>query len=124
MAVFIGLAHIASGQAFGAPTSLPWAVELWGAKRQPSQFYETAGALAVLLLLWRQFEVIGLPGMLFLKFAALTSGLVIFLSAFRGDSLLILGTIRQDQLLALGVLGLALLLQEIKARSGKPEGSS
>ena len=124
VAVFIGLAHIASGQAFGAPTSLPWAVELWGAKRQPSQFYETAGALAVLLLLWRQFEVIGLPGMLFLKFAALTSGLVIFLSAFRGDSLLILGTIRQDQLLALGVLGLALLLQEIKARSGKPEGSS
>lgn len=124
MAVGIGLAHIASGQAFGAPISLPWAIELWGVKRQPSQFYETAGALVVLLLLWRQFGAIGVPGMLFLKFAALTSGMLVFLSAFRGDSTLVLGTFRQDQLLALGVLGFALLLLEIRAHPGKSEGSS
>ncbi|HVM72895.1 MAG TPA: prolipoprotein diacylglyceryl transferase family protein [Anaerolineales bacterium] len=123
MAVAIGLAHIASGQAFGAPTSLPWAIELWGARRQPSQFYETAGALAILLLLWKQTGAIGVPGTLFLKFAALTSGLVVFLSAFRGDSRLILGTIRQDQLLALGVLGLALFLLEIRAHPGKSAGN-
>jgi phosphatidylglycerol:prolipoprotein diacylglycerol transferase len=119
LAIFIGLAHIASGQAFGSPTVLPWAIALWGAKRHPSQFYETAGAIAVFLLLWRQFRLIGVPGTLFLKFTALTSSLVVFLAAFRGDSLLILGTFRQEQLLALGLLGIALLFLEIRSHPGK-----
>jgi phosphatidylglycerol:prolipoprotein diacylglycerol transferase len=119
LAIFIGLAHIASGQAFGSPTALPWAIALWGAKRHPSQFYETTAAIAVLLLLWRQFRLIGVPGTLFLKFFALTTSLVVFLAAFRGDSLLILGTFRQEQLLALGLLGIALLFLEIRSHPGK-----
>lgn len=124
MAVSIGLAHIASGQAFGEPSSLPWAIELWGAKRQPSQFYETAGALAILLLLWRQFGAIGVPGALFLKFTALTSGLSVFLATFRGDSVLILGTFRQNQLLALAILGLSMLILEMRSPPRKSEGNS
>jgi phosphatidylglycerol---prolipoprotein diacylglyceryl transferase len=114
MAVFIGLAHLASGQAFGSPTSLPWAIDLWGAKRHPSQIYETTGAIAIFLLLWKQFRTGRVTGTLFLKFSALTSGLVVFLSAFRGDSRLILGTFRQEQLLALVFLGVALLFLEIE----------
>jgi phosphatidylglycerol:prolipoprotein diacylglycerol transferase len=121
MAVFIGLAHIASGQAFGSSTSLPWAIDLWGAKRHPSQFYETIGASAILLLLWRQVGTVGENGKVFLTFSALTSGLIVFLSAFRGDSRLILGTFRQEQILALIVLGFALLLLEIKSAPGKIE---
>jgi phosphatidylglycerol:prolipoprotein diacylglycerol transferase len=119
LAIFVGLAHVASGQAFGSPTSLPWAITLWGAKRHPSQIYETIGAIAILVLLWRQNSSVGVPGTLFLKFAALSSGLFVFLSAFRGDSRLILGSFRQDQLLALALLGLTLLFLDIKSRSRK-----
>jgi len=35
LAVAIGLAHLASGSAYGSPTALPWAIELWGARRHP-----------------------------------------------------------------------------------------
>jgi phosphatidylglycerol---prolipoprotein diacylglyceryl transferase len=119
MAVCIGLAHVASGQAFGSPTSLPWAIELWGAKRHPSQIYETIGAIAILFLLWKQNGSAARNGMLFLKFAGLTSGMAVFLSAFRGDSILILGAFRQEQLLALITLGLVFLLMEIKSIPGK-----
>lgn len=118
-AVFIGLAHLASGQAFGSPASIPWALDLWGARRHPSQIYETIGAIAILLLLWRQYGSSGVPGRLFLKFVALSSGLFVFLSAFRADSHLILGSFRQNQLVALVILGLALLLLEI--RSSEPD---
>lgn len=33
VAIAVGLAHLASGSAFGSPTNMPWAIELWGAKR-------------------------------------------------------------------------------------------
>ena len=122
LAVFIGLAHVASGQAFGSLTSLPWAIDLWGARRHPSQIYETIGAIATLLLIWKQFRSTLGNGELFLKFVALTSGLVLFLSAFRGDSRLILGTFRQEQVLALITLGVAISLLEIKSKPEKREG--
>ncbi len=80
--VFLGLAHISSGHAFGAPASLPWAIRLWGAQRHPSQFYETISATAVLLYLWKQFTLDDIPGLLFLKFTALTTGYIVILSAF------------------------------------------
>ena len=53
--VAIGIAHLASGDAFGAPTELPWGIELWGAKRHPTQIYESIAAtiILVLLLLWQ-----------------------------------------------------------------------
>ena len=44
MAIFLALAHLASGAAFGAETNLPWALELWGASRHPSQIYEALAA--------------------------------------------------------------------------------
>jgi phosphatidylglycerol---prolipoprotein diacylglyceryl transferase len=122
IAVFIGLAHFASGQAFGSPTSLPWAIDMWGAKRHPSQIYETSGAIAIFLLLWKQYRTNRVSGTLFLKFFALTSGLVVFLSAFRGDGRLILGTFRQEQLLALVFLGVALLILEIESSPRKSTG--
>ena len=36
--VFVGLAHILSGDAYGAPASVPWAIRLWNEYRHPSQF--------------------------------------------------------------------------------------
>lgn len=109
-AISLGLAHLASGDAFGAPTSLPWAIELWDARRHPTQIYEMVLATAVFLLIWRTRKSSPFPGFLFLAFAALTAVSRLFLEAFRGDSVLVAGGIRQAQLAALLVLLTALWL--------------
>jgi len=114
LAVFIALAHAASGAAFGAATDLPWGIDLWGAQRHPSQIYAALGAAAILLLLWKRFTRQGSGGRTFLTFAALTCGLAVFLAAFRGDSRMLPGGFRQEQVLALAGLGISLLLLEIK----------
>lgn len=111
-AVFLigtALANAASGAAFGMETSLPWGIDLWGAKRHPTQFYELGGAVAILLWLGRLSKQTDLPaGKLFLAFLALTAGARLFLEAFRGDSALILGGIRAAQVAAWLVLAGAL----------------
>jgi prolipoprotein diacylglyceryltransferase len=87
-ALGLGLAHLASGSAFGKETTLPWGIELWGAVRHPSQVYEILASLLILGLLWFQ-RADARPGLHFLTFAALTSGCAsLFLEAFRGDSTL------------------------------------
>jgi prolipoprotein diacylglyceryltransferase len=109
LAVGIALAHLAGGTAFGKPADLPWAIELWGARRHPTQLYELLGSLLTLGLLWpRKAE--STPGVYFLRFAALTSGLRLFLEAFRGDSALILGGLRLAQIAAWLILAAALSL--------------
>lgn len=104
VAVFLGLSHLASGDAFGASAVLPWAIEMWGAARHPSQVYETMAALAVLgaiLALRRR----ALPsGTLFLVWVGLTAFSRLFLEAFRGDSVLVLGGVRSAQVVSLAVL--------------------
>jgi prolipoprotein diacylglyceryl transferase len=111
-AVFLigaALANVASGAAFGMETSLPWGIDLWGAKRHPAQFYEMAGAILILLALGRRSKQDSHPaGTLFLTFLALTAGARLFLEAFRGDSALLLGGIRAAQVAAWLVLAGAL----------------
>jgi phosphatidylglycerol:prolipoprotein diacylglycerol transferase len=115
-AVFIlglGLAHLASGSAFGRETTLPWGIEIWGAVRHPSQAYEILASLLILALLWFQ-RVDTRPGFHFLTFAALTSAARLFLEAFRGDSMLILGGLRAGQVIAWIILALSLYFLERK----------
>ncbi len=40
------------GCCYGKPTDLPWAIELHGARRHPTQLYELFFQLAFFLLLW------------------------------------------------------------------------
>lgn len=110
-AVGIGLAHLASGNAFGKETSLPWGIELWGATRHPSQVYEILASLLIMGLLWFQ-KADTRPGQHFLTFAALTSAARLFLEAFRGDSTLILGGLRATQVVAWIVLASSLFFME------------
>jgi phosphatidylglycerol---prolipoprotein diacylglyceryl transferase len=102
----LGASHLASGEAFGKPTSLPWGIELFGAVRHPSQVYEIAAALFILSLigLRKPFSVAGSQ---FLAFAAWTAGARLFLEAFRGDSTLVFGGLRLGQILAWIVLAVA-----------------
>lgn len=113
LAVFmvgLGLAHLASGDAFGAATNLPWGIDLWGEKRHPSQIYEAIAALLVLVAVWpraSQKERPLPPGTRFLGFAALTALARLFLEAFRGDSTLLPGGIRAAQVGAWLILAAA-----------------
>ena len=112
-ALGVGLAHLASGSAFGQETALPWGIELWGAMRHPSQIYEILVSLLILGLLWFQ-KVDSQPGVHFLTIVALTSFAHLFLEAFRGDSLLIFGGLRLTQIVAWFILATSLFLLDRK----------
>lgn len=111
--VTIGLAlsHLAAGTAFGAPTELPWAIELWNATRHPTQIYELLAALVIFGLIWFRKRS-ALAGSDFLLFAALTAGTRLFLEAFRGDSTVIFGGLRLAQIIAWMVLAAVLFASE------------
>jgi phosphatidylglycerol:prolipoprotein diacylglycerol transferase len=120
MNVALGLSHLASGSAFGSPTSLPWAIELWGARRHPTQIYETLLAILILILLWpgKQSITGWISGKYFLSFGALCALSRLFVEAFRGDSLLLLFGIRYAQIPAwLALIGFLLLIQRLEARN-------
>lgn len=101
MAVAMGISHLLSGAAFGAATQLPWAIDLWGARRHPSQVYEILAAAAILGALWPgRWRESKPAGRYFLLFVAISALARLFLEAFRGDSLLLPGGWRAAQALA------------------------
>lgn len=112
LGVTLGLSHFASGDAFGAPTTLPWAIELWGQMRHPSQVYETLAALAIGWLVWPGSRIAqsskARPGLRWWAFLALSAAARLVLESFRGDSTLILGLFRQAQVIAWFVLAVSL----------------
>ncbi len=105
----IGLAHLASGAAYGEVTSVSWAIKLRGAMRHPSQIYETLGAVFILFSigLRKPYKV---SGVLFLLFVSASAGMSLFLQAFRGDVTTTTSGIRVTQLAAWAVLAAALAL--------------
>lgn len=113
MAVFVGLAHLSSGDAFGAETQLPWAIELWGASRHPTQVYEILLAVMVLGLVWRVQPRISSSGLLFLIWLSLTAMTRLFVEGFRGDSVVVLGSLRSAQLVSLAILLLAMAAMHV-----------
>lgn len=115
LSITFGLMHLASGEAYGAPTALPWGIELWGTARHPAQIYEIATGMLVARLVWPRNNHPAddarapIPaGRLFWLFVALTAGMRIFLEAFRGDSWLVFGQLRVAQLIAWVILGISL----------------
>ena len=106
LGVGIGMAHLASGDAYGTPTALSWGITLWGADRHPTQIYEIMAAaliwMAVLLLPTRSYA-----GRTFLTWLTLSAAARLLIEAWRGDSPLIAG-LRLPQLVALVILLLSL----------------
>ena len=102
----LALADLASGDAYGSPSSLPWAIELWGAARHPTPIYQliAISVIGVIVLKAdRPFD-----GARFGLFVALYAGSRLFLDAFRGDSETI-GGVRTAQLWSLIVFLAALI---------------
>ncbi|NCP86579.1 MAG: hypothetical protein CO094_07895 [Anaerolineae bacterium CG_4_9_14_3_um_filter_57_17] len=105
----LALSNAASGAAFGMETTLPWGIDLWGAKRHPTQFYALGLALANLALLGWQWKTTGWRDRtLFLFFVALTAGAWLFVEGFRGDSVILAGGFRAGQVLAWALMAAAL----------------
>lgn len=104
---FTGLAHILSGDAFGAPTNVPWAIRLWNEYRHPSQFYETLIALTIFLVIQVRFLKSDGAGMNFLLLISLSSASRVFLESFRGDSIFLPGGFREAQVVALFILAIS-----------------
>lgn len=122
----LALADLASGNGYGEPSSLPWAIELWGAARQPSQVYQLLAVIAIGLLVLkanRPFD-----GARFGLFVVLYAGARLFLEAFRGDSELI-GGVRSAQVWSLSALLIMLIVLRRWAlatsdRPSQPQDSS
>ena len=107
--VALPVADLASGAAFGSPTSLPWGIDLWGATRHPTQIYQALLANFILWLLLVKPRLRQLPpGVLFLQFIALSAGARLFVEAFRGDSVILFNGIRAAQVVAWSALALGL----------------
>jgi phosphatidylglycerol:prolipoprotein diacylglycerol transferase len=115
--VFLACAHLASGDAFGAATSVPWAIPLWGAMRHPTQVYEMMLALIVLAGIYRLSQKRTPPGLTFFAWVILTGFSYLIVGGFRGDSVLIFGNLRQDQILAWLIMFVGLLGLHLRARS-------
>jgi prolipoprotein diacylglyceryltransferase len=92
--VAMGIAHLLSGNAYGSPSQLPWAIYLWDEYRHPTQVYETVAALLILVV-WRVYSARSpAPGTGFLMVVALSAAARIFIEAFHGDSLIWRGGFR------------------------------
>lgn len=113
------LSDFATGSNFGLPSSLPWAIELWGANRHPIQIYELFAACATLFILWpsRKWIYNLRPGGIFWVFLAFSSFGKLVLEIFRADSAIFIGQYRGMQILAL----LLLLLSQWKLRGKFPK---
>jgi phosphatidylglycerol:prolipoprotein diacylglycerol transferase len=105
----LSLANLASGAAYGEPADLPWAIELWDARRHPTQIYDFVLSLGILLATWRLAVAGGPPGRAFVVFLALLSASRLLTEGFRGDSALLDDGWRLMQLLWLAVLLAALI---------------
>lgn len=119
--IFLGAAHLLSGDAFGAPSRVPWAIFLWGEYRQPTQIYEVMLAVAILLVALKYS--LGEPGrgINFWLVVALSAAARIFLEAFRGDSMIWPGGFRAAQVISLLILAFSLWMIWVWGRNPKEQ---
>ena len=122
LALSVAVAHLASGDAFGGPSDVPWAIELWGARRHPSQVYELIAAAAGLMLVRRLAGLRSFSGFLFLGCTAWFAATRLLLEAWRGDSVLALGNLRSAQVVSLVVLAIVLVALHLRAEKSSALG--
>jgi len=113
----VGFAHLASGDAFGVETTMPWGIELWGALRHPTQIYEVLAAGFIFWLIWEIRRKTPFSGFLFLTWVALTALSRLLIEAFRGDSIIAYGSLRSAQMGSLVVLVIALIGMHLLSRA-------
>ena len=100
----LSLANLASGAAFGAPADVPWAIDLWDARRHPTQAYDFVLSIGIVLVTLRLLRSGTQPGRAFAACVALLAASRLLTEGFRGDSAVLDGGWRLMQLLWLAVL--------------------
>lgn len=119
-AVALALSHLSSGDAFGRIARVPWAIEMWGARRHPTQIYELLMALIALALVLRLDQTVPpVRGYLFLLWLGITALSYVLIAGFRGDSVIVMGVLRRGQLVALAVLAIVLALMRRRTIAGR-----
>lgn len=108
--IMIGVSHLLSGNAYGAPTRVPWAVYLWSDYRQPTQLYEIFFALVVFMIVLSRMIPANAPGLRFVQFLSLSAIARVFIEAFRGDSAILFDGYRAAQVIGLAILIVCLAL--------------
>ncbi len=113
-AIALGIAHLASGDAYGLPTKLPWGIHLWGRWRHPTQIYEILAGILILALIWpRQVgetkSPSKLPAETWGRFLALSAGARLLIEGFRADSLTLPNGLCVAQLVAWLILAISLV---------------
>lgn len=98
----IAIGQFLSGDAYGTPTDLPWAISFWGELLHPVQLYDACAALIGLIIGWRIRA--SRDGMIALIAIAWYSGARVFIDAFRGDATILENGYRVTQVAALAVL--------------------
>lgn len=115
--VALGCAHLASGDAFGAASQVPWAIELWGARRHPTQIYEILFSAVVLAIVLRLKPGVSFAGFTFFSWVLLASAGYLIIGAFRGDSVVVFQALRRGQLISLMAMLGALIGMHYRARA-------
>jgi phosphatidylglycerol:prolipoprotein diacylglycerol transferase len=117
----VSLANLFSGEAYGTPSTLPWAIMLWDTERHPVQLYEMLAALMTAGLLLVTLRRGASPGTAAWLFLALYAGQRVFLEAFRAESWLWPGGWRGAQVVGLIGLGISLVVMSRRvAPPGQP----
>lgn len=108
--IMIGVSHLLSGNAYGEPTRVPWAIYLWSEYRQPTQLYEVFLALVIFTIVLTRMIPIIKPGLQFIQFVALSATARMLVEGFRGDSVTLMDGYRTAQVVSLFILIVCILL--------------
>lgn len=124
LGIGIGLANLLSGDYFGIETALPGGIDLWGAKRHPTQIYFTAACIVMLIVLWRLRDDPGdkvRPEGFSIQIFLIMFGLaVLLIEPLRADSPVIGSGIRLWEIIGLAGLALSLVGFAIRAPTQLP----
>ncbi len=123
------LACIPNGDAYGAPTDVPWAFiytnpkamlppDLLGVPLHPYPVYELLFDLALLGLLWKLRDIYKTDGLLFLTYAGVYAAGRFFLTFFRMEQVWFFG-LQEAQVVSLAVLVLTVPLVSWRLQAKK-----
>jgi phosphatidylglycerol:prolipoprotein diacylglycerol transferase len=103
-ALTYALMQFASGDGYGLPSTVPWAIPLWGEYRHPTQLYAALTALIALIVWRKNYRKPQPAGSLFLNVCAILAAGTLIGNGFSAADWLLPGRVRASQVIALAVL--------------------
>lgn len=113
-AAFFFLSLFASGEYYGLPSNLPWALYMFGVERHPLQLYYLIATIGLAFRVFYRLEKEEKPPALFWETVKIFSLIVIAFDSLRGDTLLMIGPVHMLQIAAFIFLILSIFFQKRK----------